>query len=479
MNQIFIGRQEEQAILHKALHSREPEMIALVGRRRVGKTFLVHAAYENRIDFEISGIQDVPLREQLENFTNRLNAHAKPILPFQRPTNWSEAFQMLITYLEGLKKQEKLVIFFDELPWLASRKSNFLKWFGYFWNSWAAQQHIVVVICGSAASWMIANVVRDRGGLHNRITRRITLMPFTLEETERFYKSRDIHFDRYQTVQLYMALGGIPHYLKEAEPGLSAAQNIDLICFTSNGLLHDEFSLLYPALFDNPEIHIKIIRVLASTWQGMTRSDLIEVAKLPNGGNTTDAIEELVTSGFVSSFYAFGKKKKDVRYRLTDEFSLFYLQFMEENRGEGKGTWQRLSQTQAWKSWSGYAFENICLKHIPQIKKALGISGMYSEASSFYAKGDMYRPGVQIDLLIDRNDHVINILELKFYNTTFVPTKNFATEMRTKIALFKTISGTNKQIFLTLLTAFPMLPNEHSIGLVDMALTMDVLFDGG
>lgn len=464
--------------MQKALHSRDPEMVALIGRRRVGKTFLVHTVYENRIDFEISGIQEATLREQLENFANRLNAHAKPILPFRRPSNWSEAFQMLITYLEGLQKQEKLVIFFDELPWLATRKSNFLKWFGYFWNSWASQKHVVVVICGSAASWMIANVVRDRGGLHNRITRRITLMPFTLDETERFYKSRDIHFDRYQTIQLYMALGGIPHYLKEAEPGLSAAQNIDRICFTSSGLLNDEFSLLYPALFDDPETHLKIIRALANTWQGMTRSDLIETAKLTNGGSTSDAIEELVTSGFVSSFFAFGKKKKEIRYRLTDEFSLFYLQFIEENRGEGKGTWQRLSQTQAWKSWSGYAFENICLKHIPQIKKALGIAGVYSEASSFYAKGDAYRPGVQIDLLIDRNDHVINLCELKFYNSSFVPTKTFAADMRTKIALFKAISGSNKQIFLTLITAFPMLPNEHSIGLVDSALTMDVLFDG-
>ncbi|MCY7329342.1 MAG: ATP-binding protein [Saprospiraceae bacterium] len=477
MHQSFIGRQEEQAILQKALQSPEAEMIALIGRRRVGKTFLVRSVYENRLDFEITGIQDVSLREQLENFATRLNAHAKPLLPFRRPADWADAFQMLITFLEGREKQEKMVVFFDELPWLATRKSNFLKWLGYFWNSWAAQKNIVVVICGSAASWMVANVVRDRGGLHNRITRRINLMPFNLAETELYFNSRDIRFDRYQIIQIYMAIGGIPHYLKEVESGKSAAQNIDQICFSANGLLNDEFSLLYPALFDNPEAHTKIIRALAKTWQGMTRNDLIEATKLPNGGNTTRAIEELVISGFVSSFYAFGKKKKEIRYRLTDEYSLFYLKFIETNRSSGKGTWQRLSQTQTWKSWSGYAFENIGQKHVAQLKKALGISGVYSEASSFYVKGDAHQPGVQIDLLIDRNDHVINLCELKFYNADFIRTKDFAKEIRTKIALFKTISASRKQLFLTLLTTFPMLPNEHSLGLVDSTLTMDVLFE--
>jgi uncharacterized protein len=477
MKQAFIGRKDEHLILQKAFKSGDAEMVAVIGRRRVGKTFLVHHAYEGLIDFELSGVQDLPLRDQLENFTQRLNHHSGTTIPFKRPTSWSEAFQMLITYLDGLDKKEKLVIFFDELPWLASRRSNFLKWFGYFWNSWAVQKNIVVVICGSAASWMIANVVRDRGGLHNRITRRVALQPFTLGETEVFLQSRGANFDRYQILQLYMALGGIPHYLKEVEAGLSATQNIDRICFSASGLLLDEFSLLYPALFHNSEVHIQLIRVLATTWQGKTRAELLEMAHLTNGGNTSDVLDELETSGFISGYYAFGKRKKEMRYRLTDEFSLFYLQFMEKHRSEGAGTWEKLSQTASWKSWSGYAFESICLKHIAQIKSALSIAGVYSEASTFYSKATTTYDGVQIDLLIDRNDHVINVCELKFYNTMFVPTKSFATTLRTKVALFKAISGTNKQVFLTLITAFPMLPNEHSIGLIDTALTMDALFD--
>jgi uncharacterized protein len=229
--------------------------------------------------------------------------------------------------------------------------------------------------------------------------------------------------------------------------------------------------------FSKSEAHISVIRVLAQTWQGMTRDDLIRKTQLTNGGHTTQIIDELVSSGFISAYYAFGKKKKELRYRLTDEYSLFYIQFIEPNRGEGKGTWQKLSQTQTWKSWTGYAFESICLKHVGQIKKAIGIVGVYSESSSFYSKADGQQRGVQIDLLIDRNDHVMNLCELKFYNTEFVPTKDFATEIRQKVGIFKALTNTPKQIFVTLISTFPLLSNQHSIGLIDQNLTMAVLFE--
>jgi uncharacterized protein len=477
MEQIMIGRKDELAILNKALLSGEPEMVAVIGRRRVGKTFLIHEAYKERIDFELIGVQNGTSREQLQNFADRLTLYAKPLFPFQRPANWLQAFQMLVTWLEATPKDEKRVIFFDELPWLATRKSDFIKALGYFWNSWASQKNICLVICGSAASWMIANVVRDKGGLHNRITRRVHLAPFSLAETEAYLQSRNARLDRYQILLIYMALGGIPHYLKEIEGGKTAAQNIDFLCFSPNGILNDEFLQLYPALFDNPEVHTKIVRSLAQTWQGLSRNELIDAAYLQNNGNTSRALDELVTSGFVSSYFAFGKKKKDLRYRLTDEYSLFYLKFIETHQGMGQSGWQNISQTQSWKSWSGYAFENLALRHVPQIKKALGISGIYTESSSFYQKGTAQQQGVQIDLLIDRNDHAINLCELKFYNSEVVVTKAMAKDLRTKMALFRAACPTNKQIFITLIAPFSIIPNQHSIGLVDNALGMDVLFD--
>jgi hypothetical protein len=477
MEQHITGRKEELAILNKALQSNEPEMVAVIGRRRVGKTFLIRHAYKGRIDFDLTGIQKGTSRQQLQNFAERLTLYAKPLFPFQRPTNWLQAFQMLVTWLEATPKTEKRVIFFDELPWLATRKSDFIQALGYFWNSWASQQNICVVICGSAASWMITHIVRDRGGLHNRITRRVHLAPFTLAETETYLKSRNIRLDRYQILLIYMALGGIPHYLKEVEGGKTAAQNIDYICFSPNGILKDEFLQLYPALFDNSEVHIKIVRSLGQTWQGLSRNDLIESAQLQNNGNTTRALEELVSSGFVSVHYAFGKKKKDLRYRLTDEYSLFYFKFIEENQDFGQSGWQNISQTQSWKSWSGYAFESIALRHVLQIKKALGISGIYTESSAFYLKGTEQQPGVQIDLVIDRNDHAINLCELKFYNSEIAVTKAMAKTLRTKVALFRAATQTNKQIFLTLISPFGIIPNEHSIGLIDNALEMDIFFE--
>jgi len=379
----FIGREEEQEILRAALSSNEPEMVAVLGRRRVGKTFLIKETYKNEIVFEITGLQEETTPLQLQHFGFTLNQYQKKE-SYKRPENWLEAFQQLVLYLDQFDFKEKKVVFIDELPWLASGKNSFLTGLGFFWNSWAVNKNMVVVICGSAASWMIEKVVNNRGSLHNRITKMISLEPFTLKETETFLKKRNIGFNRRQIVELYMALGGIPHYLKEVKSGESAVQNIDRICFTKTGLLQAEFSRLYLALFSKAERHISVIRAMSTSRQGLPRKEIVRLASLPEGGGTTRIFRVLEQSGFITSYYPFGKKKKEKLFRLTDEYSLFYLQFIEKKKKEGKGTWQHLSQTQQYKIWSGYAFENICLKHIPQIKKALGIAGVYSESSPVF-----------------------------------------------------------------------------------------------
>ncbi len=476
MENILIGRSKEQEVLLKALQSSRPEMVAVIGRRRVGKTYLIQNVYAQNMAFQISGIQDGTLKEQLKNFSYLLKLRFGTVAPLEKPTSWLDAFQQLITCLESMTNTEKQVVFFDELPWLATRRSDFLKGLSFFWNSWASQKNIVVVICGSSASWMIQKVVEHKGGLHNRLTKRVHLFPFNLHETEAFLKNLNIHFNRYQIVELYMAMGGIPHYLNEVEAGLSAAQNIERICFSPTGLLNNEFSRLYSALFENADNHIAVIKALAQKWQGLTRTEIIALSKLTDGGGVTRCLDELISSGFVSTYFPFGKKKKEMLYRLTDEYSLFYLQFIENKAHKGNNIWLELSQTQDYKSWSGYAFESLCLKHIPQIKKALGISGVYAETSSFYQKGTAQESGVQIDLLIDRKDNVINLFELKFYSGMMTLSKSYAEDLREKITLFKEITQTRKQVFLNLLTTFGLKPNEHSIGLIDKAMTMDVLF---
>ena len=473
----LIGRIEEIKILNNAFQSSKAEMVAVIGRRRVGKTFLVKSVYENKIDFEITGIQHATRSEQLRNFIIQISKYSDGSFPITEPRDWLEAFYLLSKFLEIKQESEKNVIFLDELPWLATHKSGFLKGLGWFWNSWAVNQNIVVVICGSAASWMIKNVVHDKGGLHNRITKRIYLKPFNLLETETFLKSKSLNFDHYQILQLYMALGGVPHYLDEIEGGKSATQNIDSICFSENGLLWDEFSKLYAALFDNSEAHIKIVRALANKQKGLTRTEIVANTDLSEGGAISTIIDELQHSGFITAYLPFGKMKKDSLYRLTDEFSLFYFQFMENNRFGGVNVWQQLSKTQPYITWAGYAFESICLKHIIQIKKALGISGIFSTASSYFKKGTKEEKGIQYDLLIDRNDHTITLCEIKFYGAEFTIDKATAMEYRNKMATFKETTKTRKQTFLTMITTFGLKQNQYSLGLVDASLTMDDLFE--
>ena len=472
----LIGREKETKILQSMLKTKEAELVSVIGRRRVGKTFLVQTVYAQHIAFEITGIQHVPMRQQIDNFVTVLDAMTKAKLPTQRPRTWLETFRLLILYLESTPTNEKRVVFFDELPWLASHRSGFLNAFGFFWNSWAVKQNIVVVICGSAASWMIQKVVHNKGGLYNRITKRIHLRPFSLRETELYLKGRNLNYNHYQVTELYMAIGGIPHYLKEIEKGESVPQNIDRICFERDGILYDEFPQLYPALFDHSEKHMAVVRALASKWMGLTRAEIIRLTDISNGGTLTKTLEELNHSGFITDYLPFGRAKRDTLYRLTDEYSLFYLKFIETLKKEGAGVWKSFQKTGTYRAWSGYAFESICLKHLPEIKKALGISGIFSNSSSFYRRGSEGMEGCQIDLLIDRDDKVINLCEIKWANSDYIITKSYAAELRKKMALFQYYSKTKKQLSLTFISTYGLLNNEHSLSVVDKELTLEVLF---
>jgi hypothetical protein len=437
---------------------------------------LIKNAYKDHTVFEVTGVKDRPETEQLRNFTRALNRIGKNLKAIPTPKNWQEAFFALADGLEALALSEKYVIFLDELPWLAAPQARFIGALSWFWNSWAVNQNIVVVICGSSASWMIQKIVNDTGGLHNRITRRIFLKPFTLAETELYFKSRNIHLNRYHIMQLFMAMGGIPHYLKEVEAGKSATQNIDAICFSDTGILYNEFSNLFTSLFDDSQNHIAVIRALAKTKQGLDRNALIATAKVPNGGTLTNVLEELEQSGFIDSYAPFGKKIKDKLYRLTDEYTLFYLQFIENQANTEAGTWDLLSQTQDYKIWSGYAFEGICIKHLAQIKNALSIGGVYSLASSFLKKGTKTEKGTQIDLVLDRNDQVIHLFEMKFYNKPFTVSKEYAQNLQNKKHIFEETTKTRKHLFLTLVSIFGLTHNEHSMGLIDQVVTIDDLF---
>lgn len=473
----LIGREAERKLLQQAMDSGEPELIALFGHRRVGKTFLIRQYLAKYLAFEFVGTRDAKLDDQLGSFNKALGAAIGNDKLYQKPANWADAFDQLNHFLTPKLAAGRSVVFLDEFPWLSTHKSGFMPAFDHWWNSWATKQpNLVVVICGSAASWMIQNVVNNKGGLHNRITRKIRLLPFNLKETEGFLQARQVNLDRYQILQLYMIMGGIPHYLKEIQKGESATQAIDRICFTKDGLLHSEFKNLYHSLFDDATRHLAVVRALASNNSGMTRSEIILKAGLTSGGTITGLLEELIESGFVTAWQPYDKKSRDTLYKLADEFTHFYLKFMEGNRASGEGVWQSFSAGQSWRSWSGVAFERVCLKHIPQIKKALGITGVHTEESAWRHLPKTGK-GAQIDLLLDRKDFVINICEMKYSEDEFVIDKGYAGELENKRDVFKTTTGTKKSLFHTLITTFGAKSNDYFNRLIQNSIMMDALFN--
>ncbi len=475
------GRQHERRLFDRNLQSRKPELLAVYGRRRIGKTYLIREHFAQHMCFEMAGIHDASRGLQLKNFTEQFVAAARPRKTPEIPATWFDAFGMLRTYLQTLAQRSpkrRLVVFFDEVPWLASKKSGFLEALEHFWNSWGSKQpQLLVIVCGSAASWMIRHLIQNRGGLHNRVTHRIRLEPFTLGETREFLVNNGVKVNDKQVIELYMAMGGVPFYLEHVRPGLSAAQAIDEVCFAKDGLLRDEFQKLYASLYEHHERHIALVRALAASPQGMARNDLLTAAELPTGGRATATLDELMEAGFVTRFDPWGKTKKDSIYRLADEYSLFYLKWIEGRRLLGEGTWLKLRSTPGWKAWSGYAFENVCFRHLKQLKHALGISGVETSAASWvHRPTDDYDQGAQIDLLIDRRDDVINLCEMKFADAPFVIDKAYAAELRTKISTFRRVTATRKATMLTMVTPYGSVPNPHRLELVVNDIVADVLF---
>jgi predicted AAA+ superfamily ATPase len=478
MSALLIGRAREKRVLEAALGSSEAELVAVYGRRRVGKTFLIRELFARKIVVEITGIHGASLRVQLHTFAHALAAASGAPLPLAPPADWHEAFRSLIAWLPArLRPEEKSVLFFDEVPWLASRRSGFLAAFEHFWNTWAVRRRdLVVVVCGSASAWMTQNLMRARGGLHNRVTRRIRLEPFDLGETEAYFASRRIELGRYHLLELYIALGGIPHYLRQVERGESSAQTVDRLCFAQEAPLRDEFRTLYASLFEHAERHEQVVRALASKRHGMTRNDVIAAARLSSGGSATKLLDELESSGFIMRTPQFGLPFKDSVYRLIDEFSSFHLAFIDRHRGRGDNVWLTKRGSPAWRAWSGYAFEGVCLKHVAAIKRALGIEAVETTESSWRHRPAEGESGAQIDLVIDRKDAAINLCEVKFSEAPFTIDKRYAAELRHKRDAFRRATATKKSLITTAITTFGLQDNAHSRELVDRSLDMAALF---
>ncbi len=468
----LIGRKKEIERLKAYTESKKSEFVVVYGRRRVGKTFLIRKVFNNEFAFQLTGLANVTKRQQLLQFHLTLTKYAKEVDWEPTPANnWIEAFHQLSQYLEMKPSKNKIVIFLDELPWLDTQNSKFIPALEHFWNSWAStRDDIVLIVCGSAASWMLNHLIKNRGGLHNRITDRIQLAPFSLAETEAFLTYKNAVYNPYQILILYMALGGIPFYLDFIKPDKSAIQNINDLCFEQNAPFRLEYENLYASLFNKHGRHLSIVEALATKGKGLTRKEIIKRSKMTDGGGLSRILKELEESNFIRRYNAFGKKTKENLYQLIDLYSLFYLRFIKKTSVDDENFWLNAIETPQFYAWAGYAFEMVCLLHIPQIKKELGISGVQTSVSTWHS------PTAQIDLLIDRKDQVINICEMKFSINSYTIDKKYAENLRNKMGAFRQVTKTKKALFLTTITTYGLKNNQYS-GMVQSDLKMGMLFE--
>ena len=473
--QKIIGRESEQARFRKHYESNRSEFVALFGRRRVGKTFLIKTLFEPEFVFHAVGIQNGDTARQIQNFNEELaNYSDRPAsMPWVDARDWHEAFENLNRLIATSTRKGKKVVFLDEISWMGSDPA-FVSALDHFWNRWiSSRKDVLLIICGSATSWIIGNIVNNTGGLHNRLTDQIQLAPFTLRECEDYFQEKGTPLPRYQILESYMIFGGIPYYMDFFERDLSLAQNIDRIYFAPDAPLKNEYGNLFQALFKNAESYVRVVEALASKRKGLAREEISTRAKIKGGGTLTQILDDLVCCGFVKEYLAFGKKKRDRLYQLTDPFTLFHLTFSEKQKRYIENFWLHYSTTPAHSSWSGYAFELVCLLHVPQIKYALGISGVLTEASSWRSK--TADPGAQIDLVLERSDRIIHLCEMKFASDVYSIDKEYSQKLREKRFAFLSETGTRKAAHSTLVTTFGLKRNEYSAE-IPFQLTMKDLF---
>ena len=461
----IIGRNKELAELDLMTMSGVAEFAVVYGRRRVGKTFLVNEFYKNEFTFKVTGLAKKDKNLQLANFAAALTHYGKASYPV--PSTWAQAFANLRFLLENTASKGRKVVFIDELPWMDTPRSNLLPALEHFWNDWGCTQpDLVLIVCGSATSWITKKLIKNKGGLHNRLTRKIYVRPFNLHETREYFKYRKLSISDKDILECYMIMGGIPYYLSMLERGKSLAQNVDEMFFRRKGKLDGEFENLYASLFDKSEQYVKVVTALSQKNKGMTREEIIKATGLSDGGGLSTILSDLDNCDLIRRYQGFGKDERDSLYQLTDFYTFFYFKFIKKYGTSDKPFWSYQISTPVHNSWSGYAFEQLCLYHYNQIEKSLGINGILTKVAAWSAKPDESHvpplKGAQIDLIISRSDHIINVCEMKFVDEEFSMTARYREEFNNKVLRFRHDCKVRCPIHPVLVTTYGLKHNEHS-----------------
>ncbi len=470
----LIARKEEQRQLHNAVNRRESQFIAIYGRRRVGKTYLVREMFSDRFCFTHSGYYSLPAQEQLSAFYKSLQkAGLSP--DHVQPQNWMEAFELLEKVAEQ-SNAEKKILFLDELSWMDTPHCDLIPALEHFWNAFAsARKDIILLICSSATSWVIDHVIHNKGGLHNRLTLSIHLEPFRLSEVEEYVDSLGVSLNQMQILEGYMSLGGVPYYWSHLEKGMSIEQYIDFLFFRKGALLKDEFTYLFGSLFKKPEIYEKIIHALYQKRKGLTRNEILQAVGKTSAGSISKKLSELENCDFIRQYISYGERKERL-YQLTDPFILYHYHFLE-HRSLDPQFWMHQANTPATNTWKGLAFEMICLLHTQEIKNALGIGSVLTDEFSFTVREDPENGihGSQIDLILQRADRVTNLIEIKFSQDEYLITKAVDEAMRRKRSDYQRATGTKNTIHLTMIAPYGVIQNAYANNL-DSVVTCEDLF---
>lgn len=482
----IIGRWRELELLKELFESRKSEFIAIYGRRRVGKTYLIKNLIDSlpAVFFHITGIQKGGLKDQLAEFAKQIGSTFYQGASLVSRSGWIDAFEDLTIAIDKMPKDQKVVLFFDEFPWMATPRSKLIMALELYWNRyWVFDNRIKLIICGSATSWIIENIINNKGGLHNRVTRTIHLQPFSLYETESYLKEYKINLNRRQILDLYTVLGGVPLYWSFVRKGCSAHQCIDELCFQRNGPLVKEFERLFNSLFEDAKPYIELIRTIATYRYGIGQAELITKSKLPDGGNTVRRLHQLEEAGFITSLVPYGRKEKGLYYVIDDEYSLFYLYWIEpkvkliSRKSINQGFWLAQANQPTWKTWVALSFESTCYKHVDQIRKALKIDpGATSGTWRFVPKANQEETGAQIDLLFDRLDGAITLCEIKYSDKPFAIDKSYAQQILKKMEVFRKQTKTKKQLFFSMITTMGLKPTMYSEELIANEALLDDLF---
>ncbi len=480
----MIGRKKEIIKLNNLYNSKEAEFVAIYGRRRIGKTYLINESFHDKITFKHSGVSPIeneendyksPLKNQLQAFKNSLILSGAKVS--KCPNNWMEAFLMLELYLQSIDDGRRQVVFIDELPWLDTPKSGFISAFESFWNNWGcSRKNLMLIVCGSATSWMNDKLINNHGGLYNRLTCEIKLEPFTLNECEKYFKERNVSFSRYDVTCAYMICGGIPYYLSYFDPTYSIAQNIDAMFFSKSAPLNNEFNRLFNSIFSDPEYMKLIIKSIGKRRIGITRDEIVKDMNISSNSKLTDSLNALINSDFIIKYTPYREGNKKEYYKLTDSFCNFYLKFVENSNKLVNDFWASNITNQNVISWRGIAFETVCFNHINQIKKALGINGIDTSEEAWSKKGNSNEEGTQIDMLIKRSDNVINMCEIKFYSGPFAIDKTLDYQIRYRLSLLEQVVPKKYSLRATLITTFGINRNEYS-SIFSNVITLDDLFE--